>query len=277
MQKLRRGLGLVFVLVMLAVSAHMVSAAEKDAGSSVLSRIKKRGILIAGTSGSMPPFNMTTKDGKIIGLDADLAQIIAAAMDVKLELKAMDFAKLLPALGTGEVDMVLSSMTMTPERNMQFAFVGPYFLSGKSFLAREQNTKVVQAQTSQDINSPDVTLTALKGSTSQSFVEQVTPKAKFIPVQDYDEAVRLVVLGEADALVADYPFCAVSVFRYPDKGLTAMSKPLTYEPLGIAVPPHDSLLVNWLTNLLLTLEGGGQLEKLRTRWFRNGDWLQQLP
>jgi polar amino acid transport system substrate-binding protein len=164
MQKLRRGLGLVFVLVMLAVSAHMVSAAEKDAGSSVLNRIKKRGTLIAGTSGSMPPFNMTTKDGKIIGLDADLAQIIAAAMDVKLELKAMDFAKLLPALGTGEVDMVLSSMTMTPERNMQFAFVGPYFLSGKSFLAREQNTKVVQAQTSQDINSPDVTLVALNRS-----------------------------------------------------------------------------------------------------------------
>jgi polar amino acid transport system substrate-binding protein len=56
-----------------------------------------------------------------------------------------------------------------------------------------------------------------------------------------------------------------------------MSKPLTYEPLGIAVPPNDSLLVNWLTNLLLTLEGGGQLEKLRTRWFSNGDWLQQLP
>ena len=277
MQKLLKWLGLVFVLVMLVVSIHTVCAAERDVGSSVLNRIKKRGTLIAGTAGNMPPFNMTTKEGKIIGLDADLAKIIAAAMDVKLELKAMDFAKLLPALGAGEVDMVLSSMTMTPERNMQFAFVGPYFLSGKSFLAREQNTKVVQAQTSQDINSPDVTLAALKGSTSQSFVEEVTPKAKFIPVQDYDEAVQLVALGEVDALVADYPFCAVSVFRYPDKGLVAMSKPLTYEPLGIAVAPHDTLLINWLTNLFLTLEGSGQLEKLQARWFRNGDWLQQLP
>jgi polar amino acid transport system substrate-binding protein len=262
---------------MLIVSAHWVSAAEKDVGSSVLNRIKKRGTLIVGTAGNMPPFNMTTKDGKIIGFDADLAKIIAAAMDVKLELQAMDFAKLLPALEAGEVDMVLSSMTMTPERNLKVAFVGPYFLSGKSFLAREQNTKVVQAQTSQDINSPDVTLAALKGSTSQSFVGEVTPKAKFIPVQDYDEAVQLVVLGEVDALVADYPFCAVSVFRYPDKGLVAMSKPLTYEPLGIAVPPQDSLLINWLSNLLLTLEGSGQLEKLQRRWFRKGDWLQQLP
>ena len=277
MQKLRKWFGSVVVLVMLIVSAHLVSAAEKDAGSPVLSRIQKRGTLIVGTAGNMPPFNMTTKAGEIIGLDADLAKIMASAMDVKLELQAMDFAKLLPALEAGEVDMVLSSMTMTPERNLKFAFVGPYFLSGKAFLAREQNTKVVQTQTSQDINSPDVTLAALKGSTSQSFVEKVTSKAKLITVQNYDEAIELVSLGEVDALVADYPFCAVSVFRYPDKGLVTTSKPLTYEPLGVAVAPHDSLLINWLSNLLQTVEGSGQLEQLRARWFHKGDWIQQLP
>jgi ABC-type amino acid transport substrate-binding protein len=47
--------------------------------------------------------------------------------------------------------------------------------------------------------------------------------------------------------------------------------------LGIAVAPHDSLLINWLSNSLQTLEGSGQLEKLRARWFHNGDWIQQLP
>jgi polar amino acid transport system substrate-binding protein len=273
MQRTKKLLGLVLTFTLVVVSAYNASAAKVSA-SPVLDRIQKRGSLIAGTAGSMPPFNMTTRDGQLIGLDVDLAKAIAATMGVKLELKTMPFAKLLPALEAGDLDMVLSSLSITPIRNLKFAFVGPYFISGKSVLTRKQT--LAAAKAASDINAVNPILIALKDSTSEGFVKALIPKAKLLTAKTYEEAMNMLLLGEADAVVADYPFCAVQLFRYPDKGLATLAKPLTYEPIGIAVPPGDPLLVNWLENLLAVLDGSGKLEALRERWFKKGDWLKRL-
>jgi ABC-type amino acid transport substrate-binding protein len=65
--------------------------------SLVIDRILQTGELTVGTAASMPPLNMTTRDGKIIGLEADLARYMAGSMGVQLKLKARQFSKLPPA------------------------------------------------------------------------------------------------------------------------------------------------------------------------------------
>ncbi len=120
-------------------------------------------------------------------------------------------------------------------------------------------------------------MTALKGSTSQYFVEAVLPKVQLIPAEDYDEAVDLVLKDKVHAMVADYPICVVSVLRYPDQGLLSVVTPLTYEPYGIAVPSYDPHLVNWLENFLSILEESGALDELTERWFGDASWLTRLP
>jgi polar amino acid transport system substrate-binding protein len=67
------------------------------------------------------------------------------------------------------------------------------------------------------------------------------------------------------------------VFRHPDKGLYALVTPLSYEPLGIALPGNDPLLMNWAQNWLRDQEATGSLERTRDRWFKNASWLAQLP
>jgi polar amino acid transport system substrate-binding protein len=81
---------------------------------------------------------------------------------------------------------------------------------------------------------------------------------------------------KAHAMVADFPICHVSVFRYPDSDLTALKKPLSYEPLGIALPANDFLLLNWLQNSIHTMEKSGQMEALVEKWFSDGSWIKQL-
>ena len=120
-------------------------------------------------------------------------------------------------------------------------------------------------------------LTALRGSTSQYFVEQVLPKVQLVPAKDYDEAVKLVLEGKVNAMIADYPICLVSVYRYPNEGLLSVITPLTYEPLGIAVPSYDPHLVNWVENFLASLEETGGMDELKERWFEDVSWLNQLP
>ena len=243
--------------------------------SFVIDRIMQRGELVLGTAGSMPPLNMTTKAGDVIGIEIDIARAMADSMGVTLKIETMPFHELLNAVETGKVDMVLSAMTMTPVRNLQVAFVGPYFLSGKAFLTKRKTIASVTEAT--EIDSPDTILTALKGSTSQYFVDTVLPKAKLITANDYDEAVDLVLQDKVHALVADYPICAISTFRYPDQGLVPVLTPLTFEPYGIALPGNDPLLVNWVENFISILEGSGQLEKIKLKWFKNTSWLKQLP
>jgi polar amino acid transport system substrate-binding protein len=261
-------------IVFFACSQHNLGTYVLTSPSPVIDRIQQRGELVVGTAAGMPPLNMTTKDGKIIGLDADLSRYLADAMEVKLRLEPMVFKDLLPSLEAGKVDMVISGMTMTANRNLRVAFVGPYLISGKGLLTRKATLAAIKDPDAIDL--AEVRLTALAGSTSADFVRTVTPKAQFVPAQDYDMAVKMVIDGRVDAMVADQPICLISVARYPDQGLLAIIAPLTYEPIGIALPANDALFMNLVDNFLTGLEDSGTLELLKNQWFHTGDWWDEI-
>jgi polar amino acid transport system substrate-binding protein len=274
---MRRTRGFLAVMVLAGLMAGYVQtavAAEAARLSPVLDRIQAKKELVVGTAASMPPFNMTTKDGQVVGMEIDLANLIAGAMNVKLRLKTIPFNDLLPALEGGQVDMILSSMTITPARNLKFAFVGPYFVSGKSILTKEKNAQSMNEVSK--INNPDYTLTALKGSTSQMFAEKVFPKTKLALVDNYDQAVAMLREDKAQAMVADMPICQLTAYRYPDAGLVTLKNPLSYEPIGIAIPANDLLMLNWLQNFLLLMEKDGTLGIVIDRWFKDGSWVSRL-
>ena len=258
----------------LPLVAACASSLQPPPSSPGLSRIQARGELVVGTAASMPPLNMTTQKGEIIGFEIDLARGIAEAMNVRLRLVSIPFAGLLPALEAGQVDMILSGLSITPARNMRVAFVGPYFVSGKSFLTK---VETFSAKGSTDLNHPSIRLAALQASTSQTFVQQNIPRATLVLTKDYDEAIALVVQGKVDAMIADLPACVYTVQRYPDRGLYAPTTPLNYEPIGIALPGNDPLLVNWAQNWLREQEATGALQETRDRWFNDVSWLNRLP
>lgn len=246
-----------------------------EAASPVLSRIVKSGVLRVGMSGNQPPLNMKNKEGEIVGLEPDLVRLLASSMGVEAKIVTRPFPELLGTLAAGEVDMVMSGLTITPERNLEVAFVGPYFASGKSILTKSRT--LATAHEAGDIDKPDLKLVALEGSTSQLFVEKVVPNAKLITAKSYDEAVQLVIDDKVDAMVADLPICAISVLRHPEAGLATLLKPLNIEPIGIALPPNDPLLLNLVQNYLTAIQGTGVSKVLAQKWLEDGSWIAQLP
>ncbi len=264
-----------FVGLLAVVLTAGCMATDAARVAPVLDRIVAKKELVVGTAASMPPLNMTLKDGRTVGLEVDIATLMAQEIGVKLTLKPMNFNDLLPVLEASQVDLILSGMTMTPLRNTRVAFAGPYFGSGKSVLIKREN--VASLRSTEMMDSPDVTVAALKGSTSQQFVERFAPKAKLVPADDYDRAIALVLDGTVQAMVADFPICNVSAYRYADKGLTTLKHPLNYEPIGIALAPTDPLLLNWAQNFVSYLINSGDLVVLREKWFENASWVSQLP
>ena len=268
-------------IVTIALLLFLIGCAQTNSNKAnasatpVIDRIQKSGTLTVGMTGNMPPLNMTSKEGVLMGYEVDLARAMAKAMGVKAELKTMPFAELLPALEAGKIDMILSNMTITPGRNLKVAFVGPYFTSGKAFLTKIRT--IAMADEADDIDARNTKLVALKVSTSQAFVETAMPEAQLVIAKDYDEAVKMVLEDKVHAMVADYPIAVVSVFRYPEQGLLSVVTTLTYEPIGIGVPAGDPLLINWVENFLAIAERTGLLEEFNRRWLLNADWLHRLP
>ncbi len=263
----------VFFLVSLCLAFSLVFVVNASAGSTMESILKK-GELVIGTTGTQPPMSATSKKGEIFGMDIDLSRGIADALGVKLRIVTMPFTELLSSLDAGNIDMVLSGMTINAKRNKQAAFVGPYMVTGKGILAVAERFAHLKKATGLD--SPEVTVAALKDSTSQEFVETSISKAKLIKLDSYDEGIDLLLKGKVDVIVADFQLCALTAYRHRTKGLIAGESPLSFEPLGIAMP-EDTLLINWMQNFLNQLLGTGEMEKLTDKWLNIGSWIDELP
>jgi len=257
------------LIVLIALSAAPVLSGD------VLDRVVERGEIRVGMTGTQPPLNMINKDGELMGFEVDLVNELVASMEVEVTLVTKPFLELLPALQSGDVDMIVSGMTITPRRNTKVAFVGPYAVSGKSILTKSPSLAAVKDI--EELNNEKVRITALKGSTSQEFVEALLPKAKSVFTDDYEASVQRVLEGHADAMVADSEICQVSVLRHPEAELKYMSDLMTVEPIGIVLPPDDPLFVNLIENYLRTLDSMGTVEELYQKWYDDGSWLSDMP
>ena len=242
------------------------------AATPVLGRIEQSGILRVGMSGDQPPFNAKTRTGEIVGIEPDLANALAQGLGVRAEFVEMPFGELLGALETGRVDIVLSQVTITPQRNRRVAFTTPYFVTGKAILTRSE--VLAKAEKSDDLDITGLRLSALAGSTSEEFIRSHMPSARLKTTSDSDQAVKMVLDGTADAMVADLPICIISVLRNPRAGLVTVSTPFTFDPIGAALPAHDPLFLNLVENFMLNLE---LMEQLTQRWFNDPSWLEEMP
>ena len=240
-----------------------------------LQRVIDFQVLKVGMSGNQPPMTMTNREGGLMGFDVDLAKALSMAMDVKLEIKRMPFGELMEALEEDKVDMVLSNLSITPERTEMVSFVGPYMMSGMSILTKDSVLSTISS--AEEFNRKELKILALRNSTNAAFVKMVAPDANLVEVGSYDEGVTMLIDGKADAMVADMTQCILAVMRFPDSGLATLKQPLTVEPIGIAVSKDDPQFFNLVDNYLRAYEKTGVLTQLRKKWFEDNTWVAALP
>ena len=241
---------------------------------NTLSAIIKNGEIRIGMTGNQPPYAMKAKNGRLMGYEVDLATILAESMGVKLKMVELPFSELMPALQGGKIDAVMSGMTITPERNLRALFAGPYTLSGKSILTKSK--VLAQISEAEEVNLKKYKITCLKGSTSEDFVRVFMPNTEIIPVENYDIGIDMVLHDQADAMVADFHICVVTLLRYQNEGLVTLEEPFSMEPIGMALPPDDPQFLNLVENYLSALELSGAFELLDHLWFEDGTWLLNM-
>jgi polar amino acid transport system substrate-binding protein len=107
-----------------------------EARADGLDNIIARGVLVVGTKADYQPFGFRDAGGGIVGFEPDLAQDIAAALKVRLELVPVVSTTRIPLLAEGKLDLVIATMNDTPERRKLANIVQPgYYASGVNALA----------------------------------------------------------------------------------------------------------------------------------------------
>lgn len=249
--------------------------ADISTAGPIIDRIRAHRELVLGTPGDFPPFSVISDQGDLIGFDISLARELAKSMGVNLRIVRLPFPDLIPNLKKGNVDMIMSGISVTPKRNMDIAFVGPYGNSGQAFIGKKEITESLGEPF--DLNRDELKIGVLQGTTAELTVKTLLPKTEIFFTRSLDQALIKLLNGEIDGIISDYPYCKVAEYRYRERGLLVYDKILSFEQLGIGVAPNDPLFVNLLTNYLNLLVGSGALKAMQEYWFKSSEWIIALP
>ena len=145
----------------------LLAAAPHAQAQSVLDTILARGTLRVRLTGDYRPFAIKDDSGKMTGLDVDMAQSLATALGVRLELVLTAWPTLLADLHAGKYDVGMGGITITLERAKTAMFSSPVLRKGKTPIAR--CTDKERFASLSDIDKPYVKVATNPGGTNEKF------------------------------------------------------------------------------------------------------------
>ena len=221
------------------------------------------GGLKVGISTDYPPLAYK-QEGRIVGIEADNATAVGAILDQKMTLVEMPFEKLIPALQAGEIDVIMSGMSVTPMRGEQVIFADPYMEIGQMAIILIDNA----GQFSQpwSIYRKGVRVGVEPGTTGAEFAKIELKEAQISYFSNPSAAFDGLRNDEIDLYVHDAPTSWQLATSQDNDDLLSLYAPLTNEQLAWAVRKDDERLAQSLNAALQTMKGSGSLRYILNRW-----------
>jgi arginine/lysine/histidine transporter system substrate-binding protein len=235
-------------------------AASSEAASSAASiSTIQPGTLTMSTNAEFEPFEYKDSD-KIIGIDVDIANKIAAKAGDQLKVNDVDFDSLIMELQTNKCDFVAAGMSVTDDRKKNVDFSDPYFDATQSIIVPKGSS--IKSRT--DLNGKNVGVQ--QGTTGDSFCtnEDGTSDVKVGSVKRYNkgaDAITDLLSGRLDAVVIDDFPATKFVSKNSDK-LVKLSDALTVEHYAIAVKKGNTALLDTINGVLKEMKSDGELDKI---------------
>jgi polar amino acid transport system substrate-binding protein len=169
-------------------------------------------VLRVGMELAYPPFEMQDPRGNPSGVSVDLARALAEYLHEPLTIENIPFNGLIPALKTGKIDAIISSMTETPERAQSIDFSNPYLNTGLCMLVRKDSP----IQGIADVDRPGMTVVVKQGTTGQGYARDHIKTARVLVLDKETACVLEVAQGKADAFLYDQMSTYANWKRNPD-------------------------------------------------------------
>ncbi|WP_039019818.1 transporter substrate-binding domain-containing protein [Halocynthiibacter namhaensis] len=256
----------------LALPASAQQTRQAIAQESVIETIKERGVIKIGLS-IFKPWSMRDLDGELIGFELDVGRKLADDMGVEVEFIPTSWDGIIPALVSGKFDVIISGMSITPQRNLTINFTDPYAYSGLTILS---NKGMTDGMSLADYNTPDVTFAARRGGTPATVIETLFPEAELLLFDEDGAATQEVLNGNAHATMGAEPTPSIEVRQYPDTLVVPFTDTFlaTGESFGFRKGDPDA--ENFFNNWISVNWKSGWLDERNNYWFRSFDWEDQV-
>ncbi len=251
--------GSLFAQAPAASPAAAATAAAPVVEKNVIPDIKARGKLIVGVKFDQPLFGMNNPISKRVeGLDADFARAFAKALlgsEDKVELVEAVSANRVPFLQEDKVDLVIATMTVTPDRRKQIDMSDTYYLAGQRLLV----PKGSPIKSVDDLAGK--TVATNQGSTSETQLVAKAPTCKPLLFKGYSQGFEAVKNGQADALTTDDAILFGFVATAPDK-FEVVGPQFSSEPYGVGIKKGKPDLTAFVNAELAKMKADGRWQAI---------------
>ncbi len=245
-----------------AVLALMIAAAPARA-QQVLDAILARGVVRVGLAGDYRPFSIKDDAGRFEGLDVEMAESLAKALGVRLEIVPTAWPTLMPDLQGQKYDIGMGGITVTLDRAKTAFFSAPVMRSGKTPIARCADQARFAALA--DIDQPGVRVITNPGGTNERFARAHIKQAEITVFPNNAAIFDEIADGHADVMMTDAVETRLQQRLHP--GLCAVHPDQPFDTSELAyMLPRDPALKAWVDQWLHMQDETGERQRLVAKW-----------
>ena len=253
----------IFLILCLILPLFTTACGKKIKPLSAMEKIEQRDKIIIGTKFDTRPFGYVDENQKLMGFEIDLGKKLAKYIlgdESKVEFKQVLTSNRILALSSKEVDLLIATMTKTPERETVIDFSRPYFKTGLAVLVPQDS----QVQSIVDLNKLAVII--IQGSTGEEAITKLAPDAKLYGFRTYTDGFSALKAGRADAMITDRSILLGIVLNNPNFKLLPQTYTEEYYGIGLRKKEESAELKAKVNEFLNKMEETGELRQLMNKW-----------
>lgn len=244
---MKRILALILTLALMTCALASCGGGNKDD----LAAVKEKGKIVVGMECAYAPYNWSEPSANDYtvkvsngayadGFDVQIAKYIAEKLGVELEIMAIEWDGLIPALTNGQIDMIIAGMSPTAERDLSIDFTDTYF---------DSNLVVVVNKTSQYASATSIQdfagakITAQLNTFHYTVIDQINGVNKQTELADFAALIQSLNSGAIDGYVCEKPGAISAVAANPNFAYVEFS-----EGNGFECDPAESSISVGLRN-----------------------------
>lgn len=228
--------------------------------------ILQRGVIKVGINTNSKPYGYINEKGETVGYDVDLARYIAQYIvksPERFEIVPVTASNRLIKAATGEADIVISTITITPQREEIVSFSIPYDVAGQAVLVKSNSS----IKSMSDLSGQ--TVGVIFGSTAEINMRNMVPTANLRGFRSYPDAYKALKAGKINAITSDDTI--LSRFVIDDPSVKLLPKRYSNEPYGIAFQKGERT-VKLKENIDFAIKDMQQknvIPRLRKKWVQS--------
>ena len=254
---------MVMALALLVLAACESDTAEEETMASRLDTVQERGNVVCASRNDVPGYGSLDASGNNVGFDIDLCRALAAAVlgdPNAIEIRLITAAERGPTIQSGEVDMLVRTVTWTTSRDAQWGnYAQTMFYDGQGFMVRKD------LGVSSALELKDATVCVTQGTTTelnlQDFSNQNNLNISPLTFEDTDAVVAAYESGQCDAFTNDNSqLAALGTALQNRDDHVILPETISEEPLGPVVPHGDDQwfdIVKTVMGILIYAEAYG--------------------